>query len=184
MSNGFHLHLKCNSAEIKADWQNDFGGHAGLLLLKLALAAAFFISLWACSSPRQYPPCIGEKTQQLVISWGDHDLATGKINGYKLDAMGNLYNVFRAGDTSAYVYNLVKTLPDTLYCRINMLVTKEVIKIQTLNSAIDTERYVEYRNPAANAVMRASWNPKFETKANKGFRELFDYLTDITSSTK
>ncbi len=179
MSSKLHLQLKCNSAEFQGDWQNDYSGHTGLLLLKLALATAFFISLWACSSPQQYPPCIGEMTQQLTFSWGDHDIATGRIEGYKLDATGKVFSVERPSDTSAYIFTLVNTLPDSIYCNSYVLVTKEVMKTQTLNSAIDIERYVEYSNPGTNAVMRASWNPKYETKGNKGFMVLFDYLNSL-----
>jgi hypothetical protein len=140
--------------------------------------------LFSCSVPQHYPPCISEKMHELTISWGDHDIATGKIEGFRLDAMGNLYEFIRASDTSVYVDKLKRTLPDSLYCHINKLVIKEILKAQTLNSAIDTERFVEYRNPEAKAVMRASWNPKFETKGNKGFLELYDYLSRIVGDIK
>lgn len=176
------LYLQLNNPawELIRIGKHSIGGHTALAMLKLVLAAAFILSLLAaCRSPQQYPPCIGEKTQQLVFSWGNHDMATGKIDGYKLDAMGRLYSVERANDTSTYINTLINTLPDTVYCRANMMVTKEVMKIQTLNSAIDIERYVEYSNPETNAVMRASWNPKYETKGNKGFMLLFDYLNSL-----
>jgi hypothetical protein len=98
--------------------------------------------------------------------------------------MGNLFELYRANDTSDYVSTLKSVLDDSLYCHINHLTTKEAVKAQSLNSAIDIERFVEYRNPETKAVMRASWNPKYETKGNKGFVELYDYLSKVVSEIK
>ncbi len=135
--------------------------------------------LAACSSLK-YPPCVLDNMHELTISWGDHDLATGKIEGYKLDAYGRLFSMERDTNGTDYRYTYMKQIPDTLFCKVNNMVIKEIMKVPALNSAIDIERFIEYNNPGQNSAnVRSSWNPKYETKASKGFIVMYDFLNQI-----
>ncbi len=138
------------------------------------------LALVSCGSS-YYSSCIDDAMQQMQIGWGDHDINSGSIDGYILKTDGSLFKVERDSTGAATKTEKIGTIDEDKYCSIYRMTAREVMKTQTLNSAIDIERYVFMKNIPTGLNFRASWNPKYDTYGSKGFRQVFDSLQALVN---
>ena len=113
-------------------------------------------------------PCLAEKQQELLISWGA--IAEGGVieERYELSSMGNLYLIMRspAGEDSEFI----AAVDASKYCKMVSIVNTTFLKTQALHSPGTQKRYIEYSNPTTGVSLRAIWNPELETFQSRDMR--------------
>jgi hypothetical protein len=95
------------------------------------------------------------------------------IRGFELTARAELYAYEAAGDSLRH-RTFLGRIPGDVYCRLLRQAHHAFGTAHVFYVPADTQRFVEYRAPAA--LMRAVWNPRYRTHGNALFWTLYDSL--------
>lgn len=127
--------------------------------------------------------CVSEKSKNLSLRWGDFLPKDNAFYGYEINAYGELYFYTKNQKNPDGKKEKISNLDPSEVCNKLKLVQEAIIKTQTLFSPGEKgARFVEYSNPDENMNMLAVWNPEFQTKGSKHFRELYDSLNSLVPS--
>lgn len=146
---------------------------------KAALIVAACLVAAGCGSLRR-PYCVGEGAEQIAVRWGTKD-SSGVTVGGELDGWGRVYTLRADSAAGTEVKQPVGVLGDSLYCDLSASVKQTFLKVQTLYSPGASARFVEWSDPRSKTVLRAVWNPKFQTHGSAEFRALFGKLDSLQS---
>ncbi len=152
-------------------------------IVKAVLIIASILVITGCKTV-QTPSCISDKQKGLIIKWGDYDNEKREFVGHIMKTDTEIFSVKSAGLLGNYDKEASVSVAGDDYCKILNNIRKEFLSTQTLNSPGDISRIIEFNNPATNVVLRAVWNPKFETFGSKGFRKIYSQLQDILQNNK
>lgn len=135
------------------------------------------VFIFSCSGV-DYPHCINEKTENVIISWGDFDTKNNNlILGYALKGNGYVYELVNLKDSVGTKYEKVS---DSLFCKIYRDLKATILKTQKLNVPADTVRFIKYSNPANNYSNTGRWNNRLKAIGSKEYREIFDILNSVS----
>lgn len=123
--------------------------------------------------------CIKPGMEKLAITWGDVILKTGEIDGWRLNAKGEVLRFTREELNSDSIISKTSEIDKSKLCSLISMINSEILKTQALNAPGDISRYVEFYNPETGTNFRAIWNPKFQTVGSKGFRAIYDSLMSV-----
>ncbi len=152
-------------------------------ILNIVLITVFLFITGGCKTA-QTPSCLTDKQKGLIIRWGDYDNEKKEFNGYLLNTDAEYFSVKGGGLIGKHDEELLGTIDSDNYCKLFHAIRKEFLATQTLNSPGDISRIIEFNNPTTNVILRAVWNPKFQTFGSKGFRKIYDQLQDILKNDK
>lgn len=142
---------------------------------KLLILVIF--SLVACSSIEK-PYCIIEKSDEVIINWGDYNLKEKKmIRGYSLNTNMEVHELINMDDSLGVE---VAVINDTTYCNVYRTLKKTMVETQKLSVRADTIRFIEYKNPETGFRLVGLWNNKLKAVGSEKYREVFDMLNEIT----
>lgn len=153
----------------------------------IKLTILFFIFLISCSIFKNDKPqllkCLSEKSKNLTLRWGDFYPKENSFFGYEVNAYGELFLYQKNKKNPDGKKEKITNLEPSDVCNKFKLTQETILKTQTLFSPGETiARFVEFVNPDENTNMLAVWNPAFQTKGSKYFRELFDSLNTLVPS--
>jgi hypothetical protein len=132
------------------------------------------------STPK--PNCITKHNLQMEIAWGTEYQKSETFMGYKLITDASVYKYWTDSADQKPQFKLIGNLMPEKYCEIVNQLQDIILRNQTLNVPADTVSYIEYKNPISNTFFRAVWNPKFHTKGNMEFYQLYDTLMVLAKS--
>jgi len=133
--------------------------------------------VFGCSSIEK-PYCIIEKSDEVIINWGDYNLKDKRmIRGYSLNTDMKVHELINMDDSLGAE---VAYITDTTYCNIYRTLKKTMVETQKLSVRADTIRFIEYKNPETGFRLIGLWNNKLKAVGSKKYREVFDMLNEIT----
>lgn len=121
--------------------------------------------------------CLGERTRQTTIRWGNYDVKSGKMRAYQLNGSLELATVERESFNEQLEINNFGEVDGKIFCKWLDETINIFEEIQTLNAPGDEARFVEYST--TKTTVRAVWNPKYQTYGSKEFRVFYDSLTAL-----
>lgn len=135
------------------------------------------------SNQKQLVNCLNENEKNLVIRWGDFFPKDNAFFGYEINAYGELYFFSKSNKNPESKKDKIVDLEQNDFCSKLKLAKSTILKTQTLFSPGENKaRFVEFSNPEQNLSMLAVWNPDFQNKGSRLFRELFDSLNCLVPS--
>jgi len=127
--------------------------------------------------------CLSERSKNLTLRWGDFLPKENSFYGYEINAYGELFFYTKNQKNPDGKKEKISNLDPIEVCSKLKLVQETILKTQTLFSpGENSARFVEFSNPDENMNMLAVWNPAFQTKGSKYFRELYDSLNILVPS--
>jgi hypothetical protein len=152
------------------------------LLSMLLVLLLFSCSLFKGNKP-QLARCLNENEKNLVLRWGDFFPKDNAFFGYEINAYGELFIFSKSLKNPEMKKDKIVDLDHNEFCSKLKLAQTTILKTQTLFSPGENKaRFVEFSNPEQNLNMLAVWNPEFQNKGSRHFRELFDSLNSLVPS--
>ncbi len=154
-----------------------------ILILSILLLFLFSsCSLFKSKEP-QLVHCLNENEKNLVLRWGDFLPKDNAFFGYEINAYGELFIFSKSNKNPEIKKDKIVDLDQNEFCSKLKLAKSTILKTQTLFSPGESKaRFVEFSNPEQNLNMLAVWNPEFQNKGSRYFRELFDSLNCLVPS--
>lgn len=137
----------------------------------------------SCGTPRATgpAPCLKPSQHELVIRWGTEHDSAGTVEGYELDAKGELYR-FSGPKSPEPQREFVMMLEPMTYCSTASDVQAVHLKVLALNVRGIRGRFIDYVNASSNVYLRAVWNPDLQTFQSRDMRALYDRLMSLVPS--
>jgi hypothetical protein len=141
---------------------------------KLFIIAAFLLP--ACTSITP-PPCVSPEAgnDKIVVRWGRQNENTTILEGYHLDAQGQLFKIPDPTEDRPDM-DKIDNVDGEKYCRLVEQVRGQFLKAQTVNVPNPESAFIEYANPPKGIYLRAVWIPKYAQHTSQEFQKLYDSL--------
>jgi len=148
-------------------------------MFRLTLILFTFIFVGCTSTPKK-PDCIGERTKNAEIIWGEITDGGKQRNYYTLKS--DLKITQDAVPKITEEALLVAQIDSDTFCSIYNDLMNLMLKVQTLYVPADSNHFVEFINPDMNYRFRAVWNPINENKGNRDFRQFRQRLNNLITT--
>ncbi len=133
-----------------------------------------------CSSTPKKLDCIGKRTKNIEIIWGEMTDGGKQRNYYTLRT--DLHITHNSIPKTHDEPILLAKIDSNTFCEIYNDLMNLMLKVQTLYVFADSSHFVEFINPDMNYRFRAVWNPANENKGNREFRQFHERLSNLITT--